>query len=228
LQLKEVTLYANSLGEIGKFYLDMLELPIARETNETISFKAGASILTFKQSSEYDSPYYHFAFNITENKHEQAVQWLKYKGVTINQIDGKDLLYSQSWNSHSIYFYDPAGNIVEFIARHDIPDAGQGDFGSGDIQNVSEIGLPVENVQQASQSLQNKYGVKVYKSSNDLFAPLGDESGLFIISGLSRIWLGSNKKVSVFPLVIDIYNHHNASTDILLNYPYTIRETAVR
>lgn len=227
MKIKEVVLYATSLDKINSFYAGILELPIIQENNKKISFKAGTSILTFNQWNEYDSPYYHFAFNITESKIEQALQWLKNKRVTINQINGLDDYYSESWNSHSIYFYDSLGNIVEFIARHNILEVGHGDFSSKDIKNISEIGLPVEDVQQASKILQNKYSVGVYKSSNDVFAPLGNEEGLFILSGLNRNWLGSNKKVKVFPLTVDIYNNMERN-DNLLGYPYTIRETIFR
>lgn len=227
MKIKEVILYTNSLDGISDFYVDVLELPIIQENNEKISFKTGTSILTFKQSSEYEFPYYHFAFNITENKIEQALQWLKNKAVTINQINGIDHYYDESWNCHSIYFYDPLGNIVEFIARHAIPEIEHGDFNSQDIKNISEIGLPVEDVQQASEILQKKYNVGVYKSSNNVFAPLGNEEGLFILSGLNRNWAGSNKKVKVFPLIVDIYNNIERN-DNFLSYPYTIRETLFR
>lgn len=227
MKIKEVVLYANSLDDVSSFYNGVLELPIIQENNKKISFKAGTSVLTFNQSSEYDSPYYHFAFNITQNKTEQALQWLKNKAVTINQINGLDHYYDESWNCHSIYFYDSLGNIVEFIARHNILEVGHGDFSSQDIKNISEIGLPVKDVQQASKILQDKYNVSVYKSSNDVFAPLGNEEGLFILSGLKRNWVGSNKKVKVFPLIVDIYNNIERN-DNLLSYPYTIREILSR
>jgi hypothetical protein len=96
-----------------------------------------------------------------------------------------------------------------------------------DIKNISEIGLPVEDVQQASEILQKKYNVGVYKSSNNVFAPLGNEEGLFILLGLNRNWAGSIKKVKVFPLIVDIYNNIERN-DNFLSYPYTIRETLFR
>jgi hypothetical protein len=40
-------------------------------------------------------------------------------------------------------FLRPAGNIVEFIARHNLVSDSDGDFKSADILNISEIGLAV-------------------------------------------------------------------------------------
>jgi hypothetical protein len=209
MKIKEITLHANSLDGIRNFYIDILELSVLEENNHKISIIGGTSILSFILSKESEAPYYHFAMNITENKRDQALHWLKNKGVEINQIDGQDDYYSVSWNSHSIYFYDPLGNIVEFIARHNIVEDDQGNFISEDIKNISEIGFPVEEVPNVSA-----------------FAPLGDEEGLFILSGLNRNWLGSNKAVKVFPLAVEIYSNVDCNEN-LLNYPYTKKEVLI-
>ncbi|MGG0413690.1 hypothetical protein [Peribacillus simplex] len=103
-----------------------MELPIIQENNEKISFKAGTSIFTFNQSSEYEFPYYHFAFNITENKIEQALQWLKNNAVTINQINGIDHYYDESWNCHSIYFYDPLVTLLSLLLATLFPKSSMG------------------------------------------------------------------------------------------------------
>ncbi len=222
--IKEVILIANSFSGLKNFYVDVLGLLMLEEKKNRISFVVGSSILTFIESKEYQLPYYHFAFNITENKRERALLLLKSKFVKINQINGQDEYFDESWNCHSIYFYDPLGNIVEFIARHNLLDKGYGDFSANDIKNISEIGIPVDNVSLASETLQRKYSVDIYKSSNAVFAPLGNEEGLFIVSGLNRKWAGSDKEVKVFPLVVDIYSSVER-IDQFLNYPYTIKET---
>ena len=59
---------------------------------------------------------------------------------------GKDEFESKSWNSDSVYFKDAAGNVLEFIARHNLKNAVEEEFDSSQILNVSEIGLPSEDV----------------------------------------------------------------------------------
>jgi catechol-2,3-dioxygenase len=139
MKIKEVILQANSFSGLKNFYVDVLGLMVLQEETNRISFEVGSSILTFNESGEHQSPYYHFAFNITENKREQAVVFLKNKFVKINQNDGQDQYYNESWNCHSIYFFDPLGNIVEFIARHNLLEDGHGDFSAKDIKNITSF-----------------------------------------------------------------------------------------
>ncbi len=45
------------------------------------------------------------------------------------------------WHARSVYFFDPAGNIVELIARDDLNDVADGAFSSRQFRNISETGL---------------------------------------------------------------------------------------
>lgn len=147
------------------------------------------------------------------------------KGIEINKIDGQDAYYSDSWNSHSIYFYDPSGNVVEFIFRHNTIEESNGSFTIEDMKNISEIGIPAENVPAVSSMVQSKFNVEIYMDANEVFCPLGDEEGLFILSSLDRNWLGSSKKVEVFPLTISICSDVS-SVERLLHYPYVIKQVS--
>lgn len=103
---------------------------------------------------------------------------------------GKEDFVSQSWNSDSFYFLDLAGNILEFIARHNLQNAVDGSFNSSQILNVSEIGLPSENVIELANRLCARLGLSVFKQEpNENFTPVGDDNGLFILPALNRIWM---------------------------------------
>jgi catechol-2,3-dioxygenase len=63
--------------------------------------------------------------NIPENKIEEAQDWLlqhncKLLKATPNEVIDveKNIVYFHTIHAHSVYFYDPAGNLVELIARH--------------------------------------------------------------------------------------------------------------
>lgn len=212
--IKQIQLYTNHMDTIYEFYKEVLEFPVLDE--KSASFQVGTSILSFKKNMDSCDPYYHFAFNITESSFEKSIEWLKSKRIHINLIDE-----NKKWNSHSIYFYDPAGNIVEFIARHNLKSNSTGDFTVQDILNISEIGFPSHDVRTASTHLITEYGVDTYKSVNDVFASLGTEEGLFILSSLDRHWKGSSKKVAIFPLEVTIEGNKD-DEQMFLDYPYKI------
>ncbi|MNX10180.1 fosfomycin resistance protein FosB [compost metagenome] len=204
MRIRELELLTGSIGAIKSFYHGVLEQVILKETEDVISLKAGESILTFTRSYQYESPYYHFAYNIPEQKCEQALNWLKQKDISVHSVNGQEIEHSENWNSDSIYFNDPVGNIVEFIARHDLKDEDTALFTAADIKNISEIGLPTQDVTAISEMLRGKYDLQVYKSASPTFTPLGDEEGLFILAAVGRIWFGSDKAAKYFPVTIDI------------------------
>ena len=57
-----------------------------------------------------------------------------------------DIVDYSHWNAHSIFFLDPGGNVVEYIARHDLKNGAPGAFSSRDILGTSEIALIVDDV----------------------------------------------------------------------------------
>lgn len=221
MKIEEIRLYINQLDTVNSFYSQVLELPIIESSNTSITFLAGASRLTFVQSDTVDKPYYHFAFNIVENKNQLAIAWLKSRGIQINQVDDNDESYFESWNSHSTYFYDPAGNIVEFIARHNQHHGSDSEFTTKDILNISEIGLASEDVVELSTSIQEEYNEQIYLSGSPTFTPVGDEEGLLIVSICHRTWLGSDKTAEIFPIEI-VINKGSSETKQLLQYPYRV------
>ncbi len=68
-----------------------------------------------------------FAFNIPENQFREAKAWLASR-VEIARPNGSDEIFYDDWNAHAVYFPDPGGNLVEFIARHNLPDRSEREF----------------------------------------------------------------------------------------------------
>lgn len=224
LKIIEINLLANGIRSLKEFYSRVLELPLLTESDNSFTVMVGSSQLTFSESPSNMQPYYHFAFNITNYKYEAALKWLKEKGITINQINESEIHYFKAWQAHSIYFYDPAGNIVGLIARESTQQQSiisRSNFSPTDILNVSEIGLPATDVSELSHYIQDLLNEQVYISSNTLFSPIGDEEGLIIISSLDRHWKGSNKQVKIFPVEVSTQSEKEGRIQ-LLHYPYSI------
>ncbi|MDQ2691210.1 MAG: hypothetical protein M3Y68_04190, partial [Chloroflexota bacterium] len=108
----------------------------------------------------------------------------------LHDENGKDEFHSDNWNSDSVYFKDSAGNVLELIARHSLDNSVNGEFDSQQILNVSEIGLPSEDVVGLANEICKRLDVSVFRQEpNESFTPVGDDNGLLIIPVKDRIWI---------------------------------------
>ncbi|RIE04922.1 hypothetical protein [Cohnella faecalis] len=150
--------------------------------------------------------------------------WLSSRGISLNLLpQNKYQLISTTWNSTSIYFYDYAGNIVEFIARHNLNYSSTSPFTSNSLLNISEIGLVVSDVPSTRELLRSRFSIDGYKNNNDCsFAAVGDEDGLFILTAHNRIWLGSNKEAKIYKTEVEIEGAVTKGELIFKDYPYKI------
>ncbi len=128
-----------------EYYAEVLGLTVKTSASE-LKVQAGETELVFIQSDNDFCGAYHFAFNIPENRFNEAKAWIASCQPLLWDVEGNDEFVSKTWNSHSVYFKDAAGNVLEFIARHTMQNAVSGDFNASQILNISEIGLPSEDV----------------------------------------------------------------------------------
>jgi len=172
-----------------EYYSSVLELPV-RMFEASLEVMVGTSTLLFtKADSDFDGAY-HFAFNIPENQFRAAKEWISSRLSLLRDETGKDEFESESWNSNSVYFKDAAGNVLEFIARHNLENTIEEDFDSSQILNISEIGLPSEDVVAWANELCTKLNISVFKQEpNENFTPIGDDNGLLILPHVDRIWI---------------------------------------
>ena len=186
--IKRLELLTLDLSAQRDFYAAVMELP-TRLDGDSLFVTAGETLLVFTQAPAEWRGAYHFCFNIPENQFGQAYAWISSKVLLLKDEKGNDQFQSKTWNASSLYFKDAAGNILEFIARHDQRNASDAPFDSGQILNVSEIGLPSQDVISFANELCETLGVSVYKQDvNDTFTPIGDEEGLLILPVEDRIW----------------------------------------
>ena len=189
MNITYLELSAKDLKAQRDFYGDLLELPVTLDS-AILEVKAGGTILRFTQAPSEFMGAYHFAFNIPENQYQAAKQWITKRLSLLRDKTGQEDFESRSWASTSLYFLDAAGNVLEFIARHNLQNAAAGEFNSSQILNVSEIGLPSEDVIALADQLCTQLGLSVFKQEPDeTFTPVGDDHGLFILPIKDRIWM---------------------------------------
>ena len=203
MHISHLELSTYDLKAQKDFYSKVLELPF-KLSAEKLEVTVGRTTLVFTQASSDFNGAYHFAFNIPENQFHAAKVWISNRIPLLQDETGKDEFDSESWNSNSVYFKDAAGNVLEFIARHNLKNAMSGNFDSSQILNISEIGLPSEDVIAFANELCARLDLSVFKQEpNATFTPVGDDQGLFILPIQNRIWIpNSGVPAKLLPVTV--------------------------
>jgi hypothetical protein len=220
--ITRLELLTSNLLAQKEFYSSVLELPVQLDNN-VLFVQAGKTELIFKVQKGFDGAY-HFCFNIPENKFTECKAWTLAKIPLLKDDKGNDEFTGGSWNSSSIYFKDSAGNILEFIARHDQKNATDESFNSKHILQVSEIGLPSQDVISFAKDLCSTLGVDVYRQDfNETFTPIGDEDGLLILPIENRVWYPNT---GASARLLSVYAEVKTSKGdfMITGFPYDIRE----
>ena len=205
MEIKLLTLHTNIIKEMKEFYIDMFGFPVLIEDENSFRIGIGSSELEFTSENVEGHPYYHFAFNIFANKFEEAKSWVKER-VQLNVRDGEDEVYFSHFQARALYFYDPAGNIVEFISRPLTTEKGERPFSIEGVLNISEIGLTVADAISVGEKL---IAVGINERDNDPLSStslnfMGEKSkGIFIILNQpGREWIFSDKLSAIYPMEI--------------------------
>jgi len=193
MKITALELHCESIASTLDFYKNIIGLPVLYRNEEKVVFAAGSTKLVFRKSFE-DKPVYHFAFNIPGNKFEEAFLWASSKFTLFNITSQTTVANFTSWNARAFYFLDNNQNIVEFIARYDLPAKSGKPFSGSSILSVSEIGLVVENVEAFCEVLIEDFGLDYFakQTPQQDFAPLGNDEGLLIVVANNRKWYPTN------------------------------------
>lgn len=221
MKITRLELLTVNLPAQQDFYTSILELPV-KLTSLGLEVNVGKTDLVFTQAPPDFDGAYHFAFNIPENQFRAAKGWISSRVPLLYDENGKDEFESESWNSSSVYFKDSAGNVLEFIARHNLKNAVEDEFNSKHILQVSEIGLPSEDVLGLANELCTRLNLSVFKQQpNETFTPVGDDNGLFILPIKDRIWI-PNSGVPAKLLPVKVKGVAEGKEWEVRGYPYEI------
>ncbi len=149
----------------------------------------GASRVRFAPGPEVCS---HFAVNVPPERFDEAVAWARERASLI-----QDDVPFPLWRARAAYYFDPAGNLVELIARERAP-------GDELLIEVSEIGLPVADVGAAVDFLEAELGLPHFSGDREGFSAVGDDRGLFILVPVGRAWLFTDRPATDAPLRVTI------------------------
>lgn len=197
MEIRFLKLATAKIEAMNRFYQDTLQLPILASGASYGVFQAGSTQLMFEATTDPAvPPFYHFAFDIPRNQLSSAAAWLGSR-VELLQRDGEIEIPFPDWNATGIYFHDPAGSIVELIARHNLANDVEGEFSPSQILRVSEIGWPVPDVRSPGTDFQlpawRDYGT---------FQALGSETGLLLVVETGRPWLPTSRPAEAHPVSV--------------------------
>ena len=207
MRIEELTLTTGNPEELKKFYsteLGFKEIEAATAT-DGFSFQAGYTRINFVPGDK--EARYHFAFNIRPDQLPDAIKWLEQHKIDLpdnEKGDGK-IVDFPAWRAKSVYFFDAAGNIVEFIARAAIAPAGNAPkFSAQSIVGISEIGIVCDNVAAMRQWFETAHGVQGFprQHNTDEFSAMGDDEGLLLLVPKGRPWFMGNFDAFHFPVAI--------------------------
>jgi catechol-2,3-dioxygenase len=186
MHIQELSLLTGDLTAQAAFYREVLRLPI-EQSDDALRVQVGRSRLHFSPKPGW-AGVYHLAFDVPENQLEAACAWLDQRADLI-ALNGETRFHSEGWNADMVYFYDAAGNILEFIARHNQPNASALPFSEHSLLAITEIGLGTRDVRGTVNQLTEALGLRVYDGAgSSSFSAVGDEQGLFIVVDHERSW----------------------------------------
>lgn len=206
MKFTRIILQTSNPSRLASFYSG-LGLTIAKDGDSHISMAIGSTQLVFLQASTA-GPFYHFAITIPANKIGEARDWLIKKNITPAWIaDYKsDIADFVNWHAKSVYFTDPAGNIVELIARFDLGNEDSSAFSAAQFLCISEIGIvaPENDLEMMAQKLLDDYGLSWFAKQPPLphFKVIGDDNGLLILVPEGRNWYPTSIPSQLFSAAV--------------------------
>ncbi len=208
MKIQSVTLETPALKPIVDFYQSALGLEVITADPGMAHIRIGSSWLIFRENPALEG-IYHFAFNIPGNQIREGMAWLERAGISlIANEKGETQIDFPNWNAEAAYFFDPAGNIVEIIARRDLQNESDLSFNSESLMEISEIGIVTDDVLAWNTRAETEFGVLPFdkqKPSSD-FSALGTDMGLFIVVRAGRNWFLTDIPAVNAPLKVRFEN----------------------
>lgn len=179
MHIKELILFSHQHKAQKEFYQNTLGYEINETTKNSFSVQVGSTKLIFQNSTL--NYFYHYCFLIPCNQLKNAVDWLKTRLRITEDVNETIIHHFDSWNADAVYFFDGNGNIVEFIARHDLKNESNRVFDLNEMLCVNEIGMPTTDIKKTNHQLETELGTRFWKGDFEGFGTNGDQHGLFLL-----------------------------------------------
>lgn len=172
---------SSSMPQMKNFWIRNMKCkPLNTDSS---SIQVGETKLTLKKNQ--NGALYQFSINIPENQIENAYDWIKKNTsskIIVSSETGAEIIHKPKFNAHAIYFRDPAGNIVELIARHDLKNSFPGTFEPASmLQKISDVTIITRSLKSSANILSNTLGLQELPGTTNAYKPLGGLNGLITL-----------------------------------------------
>ena len=129
-KLIETSVYSSDLEKMKEFYVDKLGLEfVSQQTGRHVFLKTDKNMLLIFNpevtavetetihGAATPPSMVHIAFEIEAEEYEEAKDLLGQNNIQVE----KEITWENDIKSKSIYFRDPAGNLIEFVTRNHWP-----------------------------------------------------------------------------------------------------------
>jgi hypothetical protein len=192
---------ADRLAEVRAFYAGIMGLPDTAAGGHRI----GISELAFTPAE--GRPFYHYAMLVPCNRFDAACEWADHR-VNLLPVEhtGETVGYFEDWDAHTIYFHDPAANIVELIAHAGVGESStSGEFSADELLQLSEIGVVGDK--RALVGAICSLGAKVSDGSAEEAGKLvfiGPPTSSIIVCPADRGWLPLGRPAERYPVDLTV------------------------
>ncbi len=221
-EIKELVLRARRLEQNRFFWETLLGFTVvdspspSQYTLEIGNEEGKKTRLTFRPSNlppDLEAtffPQYHFTISIPTNQIEACLDWiLSRKAInpdtteeaTIplwkDYLNGAEIVRRNLYNSQSVFIQDPAGNVVELLARHDKPEIRDGAFNKDMFIGISEVGIVTRDIRKTAALLKDTFGADEVQGSSNSFKPIGGATGLLKLIVPGKPWVPTDNELAV-------------------------------
>lgn len=188
MQITRLTIAAADLPAQRRFYAEVLGLAV-RPAGDGLLVQAGRSQLAMRPAPAGERPCYHIAFAVPFARLIAAHNHIAARTPLVADSAGATMIDHAGWGARACYFLDPAGNILECIARIDEPADDPAAPPAPAILAIAEVGVVTGDVPQAAAAICARLGAGIFSgSASPDFTAIGDRHGLLIIVRRGRIW----------------------------------------
>ena len=200
MDIREVVLPARDTATIERFYGGELGLDVVRDLTR-VTVTLGLTRMMFEQR-EYEGAH-HLAFTIPTGMFLQAKAWIEARAPLLGRDGVDEFEGPSSWNSRSVYFDGPDGQVLELIERRRLQHPNTDHFGPDNLLCVSEVGVAVPEVLRMVDLLSAK-GIEPYGSPpSEGFAAVGDIYGMLILVSPGRGWMPTaDRQAQQVPVIV--------------------------
>ena len=226
----QLRLQAFKLRQMQEFYANTIGFDVELLKGR-LQVQAGGTVIQFDEISEkgfsaMGLPHYHIAWAIPESKFAKAKAWLSDRTPLLQTADGQDEFHFRRANRRAVYFADPMGNILELIARDDMPDKSPGDFALADILYVNHIGLVVDDMTTAIEQIRQSLGLELTAEPSPNFVKLGDAHRHLTLVTRNRLWLPEGKLAANVYKTEAVLHGERSKKFAFEDYPYSLSTQA--